>query len=214
MSNQKNKKTEGDEVEELLRAAEDELLLNLSLNSHMSRVSTSYIDPDLDRRFEALKSSSSPSSKTNPPPQNPKLKDPVAKNVQTPQEPHLDADHDDLLARFAALKGSISEATATAADGDDDDDEEDEVDKVIRWAMDAARLENSPPTHQVAPENGVFLFTFSSSIDEILDDNDWSNWFQLHVYMYMIHCHLRKAIQIVGFYLDFRNNEKNGKKKS
>ncbi|RVW51257.1 hypothetical protein CK203_075423 [Vitis vinifera] len=113
MSNQKNKKTEGDEVEELLRAAEDELLLNLSLNSHMSR---------------------------------------------TPQEPHLDADHDDLLARFAALKGSISEATATAADGDDDDDEEDEVDKVIRWAMDAARLENSPPTHQVAPENGNEYF--------------------------------------------------------
>lgn len=154
MSNRKAR--EGDEVEELLRAAEDELLLNLTLNSHMSRVSPSYIDADLDRRFQVLKSSSS-SSKTNP-----KLKDPVPRNGQNPQEPRLDhADNDDLLARFAALKGSISEATVTATDrADDDDDEEDEVEKVIRWAMDTVRLENSPPTDQVAPDDGTFLFTF------------------------------------------------------
>ena len=172
MSKKKNKKgrrEEDDEVEELLRGAEDEILLNLSTNSHMSRVSPSYIDADLDRRFQALRSSSSTSAKTDPFPQNPKPKNPVPKNVDTPQNPRLDDDPDDLFARFAALKGSISEATATVSDGDGDgdgeDDGEDEVEKVIRWAMDAVRLENSHPTDRVAPENGAFPFVFSSMND-------------------------------------------------
>ena len=40
------------EVEELLKAAQDDVLLRISANRH---VSSSSLDPDLDRRFRALK---------------------------------------------------------------------------------------------------------------------------------------------------------------
>ena len=40
------------EVEELLKAAQDDVLLRVSANRH---VSSSSLDPDLDRRFRALK---------------------------------------------------------------------------------------------------------------------------------------------------------------
>lgn len=137
-------------VDSLLRAAEDELLLNLSLNSHMSRgishSSNSYIDPDLDHRFQSLKSSRPTPTST--------------KNLPTPasSSPAVAA-ADDLLARFAALKGdSISLPSSSSfqsnrldersdhgkilsSDGVDDD----EVQKLIQWAVDAARLDPSPP---------------------------------------------------------------------
>lgn len=149
-TNQKKSSGGGEEeaVDSLLRAAEDELLLNLSLNSHMSRgishSCTSYIDPDLDRRFQSLKSSGRPPTSTkNPPPQPPA------------------SDDGDLLARFAALKGdSISlpssssscfqESNRLQSDRDkissSDAVDQDEVQKLIQWAIDAARLDPSPPT--------------------------------------------------------------------
>ena len=128
------------EVEQLLQAAQDELVLNLSINSHMSRVSPNYIDSDLDRRFQALKKSGSsvvPQESSN----NKELKAVMG---------------DDLSARFAVLKGSSSSSSTPGVgvgpnnilsdDGDGDEDEEDEVEKLIRWAKDAARLDPSPPS--------------------------------------------------------------------
>ena len=45
----KKQQNEAKEVEELLQAAQDELLLKLSFDSYISRVSLDYIDSDLDR---------------------------------------------------------------------------------------------------------------------------------------------------------------------
>ncbi|KAL7110956.1 hypothetical protein ACP275_05G058600 [Erythranthe tilingii] len=62
MSNSgKKKAADDDEVEQLLRAAQDDMLLKLNLNSHMARGSSAAaIDPDLDRRFLALKKTPKP----------------------------------------------------------------------------------------------------------------------------------------------------------
>ncbi|OMO77136.1 Hydantoinase/oxoprolinase [Corchorus capsularis] len=70
---------ESDEVDQLLQAAQDEMLLKLSVDSHMSRVAPDYLDPDLSRRFQALRSRPSTSqsklqqrkqsSAAQPPPQ-------------------------------------------------------------------------------------------------------------------------------------------------
>lgn len=137
-------------VDSLLRAAEDELLLNLSLNSHMSRgishSSNSYIHPDLDHRFQSLKTSRPTPTST--------------KNIPTPasSSPAVAAD-DDLLARFAALKGdSVSLPSSSSFQSNRLDErsdhgkilssdgvDEDEVQKLIQWAVDAARLDPSPP---------------------------------------------------------------------
>ncbi|VVA14786.1 PREDICTED: 46 kDa FK506-binding nuclear [Prunus dulcis] len=54
MKRKTKKETERDEVEELLQAAQDDMLLKLSLNSHLSR-GVSLDDADIGRRFEALK---------------------------------------------------------------------------------------------------------------------------------------------------------------
>lgn len=135
--------------------AEDDLLLKLSLNSHLK--SDKAIDPDLDHRFQALKSRR---SKPNP------NRSSSSSSVVLPNPPpvtgafdggdHEKPDFDDLFARFAALKGTLpsyssSSITTTTANSsnqqrksNDDDDDEDEVDKVIRWAIDAARLDPSP----------------------------------------------------------------------
>lgn len=132
-----NKKRESDEVEELLRAAEDDVFLKLSLNSHMARSSsTQFIDPDLDQRFQALRSKKTPQ------------KNPISQQSLDNQPPSASAD--DLFTRFAALKSSLpayssSSSSAkqqqTAVENEEDDD--DEVDKVIKWAVDAARLDPS-----------------------------------------------------------------------
>ncbi|GLT54311.1 hypothetical protein SLA2020_275190 [Shorea laevis] len=132
--NRKKAAEKNDEVEELLQAAQDELLLKLSLDSHMSRLTPDYISSDLDRRFQALKSRPSapltlllilyllPKTRRN------------QRRLGIPADPKL----------------------LSSADGDDDaDDEEDEVEKLIQWAKDAARLEPSP-----------------SSDDEDEDDDD------------------------------------------
>nr|XP_043612932.1 clumping factor A [Erigeron canadensis] len=123
-----------DEVEELLKLTQDDLLLKLTVNSHLtskpnsnsnsipdlssSSSSSSNIDTDLDRRFQALRS-----------------KKPEPQNV------------DDLFTRFAALKGGANATPAVDSNygiGDDDEEEEDEVQKIINWAVDAARLDPSP----------------------------------------------------------------------
>ncbi|XP_031284811.1 uncharacterized protein LOC116143500 [Pistacia vera] len=164
MNNSNRKKTndEGgigsDEVEQLLQSAQDEMLLKLSVNSHIAHISSNYIDSDLDRRFQALKSrpslhqSSSSSSSSSSSQSNHRVND-VNVNVDNELKSVLG---DDLSARFAALKASPSSSNDNKnlnalsvgpnVSYDDDNDEEDEVEKLIRWAKDAARLDPSPPS--------------------------------------------------------------------
>ncbi|CAJ1933010.1 unnamed protein product [Sphenostylis stenocarpa] len=122
---EKEKKTKiEDEVEEMLQAVQDEVLLTLS-QAHMTRASSSVedLDPDLERRFQALK------MKTKP---NPQQQD------------------QDLSARFGALKAkssrSISNSNSYKEEEESEDDEETQVQKLIQWAKDAARLNPSPPS--------------------------------------------------------------------
>lgn len=155
------KKTEAtDEVEDLLQAAQDEMLLKLSVDAHMSRVSPSYLHPDLHHRFQALKKPSSSSSKIKPNPRSLEVSlqttEKKVKGKDTASSQEIDDElkgvlGDDLLARFAALKGvskksggcdQFDQPSVNADSGDD----EDEVEKVIRWAIDAARLDPSSPT--------------------------------------------------------------------
>ncbi|KAL5543041.1 hypothetical protein UlMin_010751 [Ulmus minor] len=152
------KKDEEAEVNELLKAVEGDMLLKLSINSHMSRVAPNYLESDLDRRLHSLKSRPS-SSSPNPPPANSTI---APSPPQPQQSPDLDGDPEltavigeDLSARFAALKATLPPSGSVpvipvrsgAIDGfDEDEDEEDEVEKLIRWAKDAARLDPSPPS--------------------------------------------------------------------
>ncbi|PWA91505.1 hypothetical protein CTI12_AA089580 [Artemisia annua] len=129
-----------DEVEQLLKLTQDDLLLKLTVNTHhkskpisnfQPSSSSSRLNSDLDRRFEALRSK------------------PNIQNHDVKKEEVEDVDN--LFARFAALKGG---QTANNNDEkhnhgidvfeEDDDDEEDEVAKIISWAVDAARLDPSP----------------------------------------------------------------------
>ncbi|KAI3931181.1 hypothetical protein MKW92_050970 [Papaver armeniacum] len=134
------------DVDELIKAAQDELLLKLSINSHTT---TNNLDLDLLHRFQALKSNNkkpsvpSSSSKTT-------AADSVSSKVSLPKKNEgLDLD-----TRFNALKNKSGGSATTAEigrlglDGDDqsDGDEDDEVEKLIRWAKDAARLDPSPPS--------------------------------------------------------------------
>ncbi|KAK6146609.1 hypothetical protein DH2020_020478 [Rehmannia glutinosa] len=102
MSNSGKKTTDQDEVEQLLRAAQDDMLLKLNLNSHMARASASAaIDPDLDRRFQALKKPQKPAKVDDSMKKVPKRMDTGDNKVDGA------AADDDLFARFAALKNSI-----------------------------------------------------------------------------------------------------------
>ncbi|CAL5010035.1 unnamed protein product [Urochloa decumbens] len=137
------------EVEALLRAAQDAVMLKLQANSHLiSSTSASVpapaapldgaaaeadpLEDDLARRFNALKSRAAA----------PK---PASAGAGAPAG---GGGMDELEARFAALKGATAggsekEARVRLEDlgGESSEDEESEVDKVMRWAMDAARLE-------------------------------------------------------------------------
>ncbi|KAJ4950329.1 hypothetical protein NE237_027161 [Protea cynaroides] len=180
MSNRKGtsrgKNRTGDEVEELLLAAQDDLLLNLNLNSHITHASSSSspIDHDLSRRLEALKSSKTASVPPPQPQPQQKVKSTSDSTgitkVPLPEKQQKEKSKEeeelervlgaDLSARFAALKGSSSSSKTftesqecpVRSDGGndtaaaDDDDEVDEVDKLIQWAIDAARLDPSSPT--------------------------------------------------------------------
>ncbi|RDX73482.1 hypothetical protein CR513_46910, partial [Mucuna pruriens] len=130
------KKKREDEVEEMLQAVQDEILLNLS-HSHIIAAKKDNniadtqdldLDLDLERRFQALK------MKTK------------------------SASQQDLSARFDALKAKSSSSsvgpTVTTSNsnyyrGEEEESEEDEeaqVQKLIQWAKDAARLDPSPPS--------------------------------------------------------------------
>ncbi|CAK9166141.1 unnamed protein product [Ilex paraguariensis] len=176
--------TENDEVSELLRAAEDEMLLKLSVDSHMSRGSSSHIiDPDLDRRFLALKSKPKPSKikpSTNPsavPLRNPPPELPTGSMRESGDHEETKVDDDDLLARFSALKGSIpsylsssvafndSQRQSKGEEKEEENSDTDEVEKVIKWAIDAARLDPSPPSDNSDNDD--------SDDDDDDDDDDW-----------------------------------------
>lgn len=140
----KTKKRETDEVDELLQAAQDDMLLSLSVDSYISRLSV--VDADVDRRFQALKlktgaeagAASKSSSNSN------------SNSIQVEEELKAVLG-DDLSTRFAALKAASSSSSAIIAASASlhdavADDEDDEVEKLIRWAKDAARLDPSPPS--------------------------------------------------------------------
>lgn len=161
-----------DEVDELLRAAQDDVLIKLSLNSHIAHLGTSSsIDPDLDSRFQALKAcqSKSKSSKLDASQVG------IVSEKKNPEKVLRAVDEsDDLFARFAALKGSsLPSHPSSAADvgGRDEvqqlanDGGEDEVEKVIKWAIDAARLDPSPPSDSDKEEGG-------DDDDDLSDDSD------------------------------------------
>ncbi|GMI74744.1 positive regulator of SKD1 [Hibiscus trionum] len=181
MSGRKNSSAataEFDAVEQLLQATQDEMLLEISVDTHMSRVAPDYLDPDLSRRFQALRSRPSSSrsqqkkqsSAPAPLPPQPLKPQPEQKEDEERKEQKskvVVADHvdeelkavlgDDLSARFAALKASLSSSSSNPTiasttnevrigleKSDGEVDEEDEVERVIQWAKDAARLDPSP----------------------------------------------------------------------
>ncbi|KAM7261082.1 hypothetical protein ACFE04_026557 [Oxalis oulophora] len=93
-----------DDVDQLLQATQDELVLKLAVDSHMSRVAPDYLNSDLDRRFNALKSSITvPLQPKKPSSSSIKLNN----NVVDDDESKAAIDDDDLSARFAALKASL-----------------------------------------------------------------------------------------------------------
>ncbi|KAG8382610.1 hypothetical protein BUALT_Bualt05G0095400 [Buddleja alternifolia] len=160
MSNRGKKTTDDDDdVEQLLRAAQDDMLLKLSLNSHMARATSSAaIDPDLDRRLQALRK----------PQKRPQIHDSLKTNptkLDTINNNKVDgaAAGDDLFARFAALKNSIPSYSKIEDKSDApinppevrevEEESEDEVEKVIKWAIDAARLDPSPPSDNEDDDN-------------------------------------------------------------
>lgn len=143
-----------EQVEQLLQAVQDDLMLKLSVDSHMSRVSPNYLDSDLDRRFQALRSRpSSAAAPRNPRPSrsDSPSKPPAIENLPVDGESQSILG-DDLAARFAALKASLPSSTppppSSIPNDADSEDEEDEVEKLIQWAKDAARLDPSPPSDQ------------------------------------------------------------------
>ncbi|CAN1254910.1 hypothetical protein LINPERPRIM_LOCUS8811 [Linum perenne] len=119
------------------------MMLKLSLDSHISKTPKDSLPSDLRRRFDALKSVPASSSSSS--------SSAVAASSSVPELPQKD-----LMARFDALKGrKDGAATVVFPSPDhsgsgllihDEDDEEDEVEKIIRWAKDAARLDPSPPS--------------------------------------------------------------------
>ncbi|XP_021724425.1 histone acetyltransferase KAT6A-like [Chenopodium quinoa] len=179
----KNTKDVNDEVEELLRAAEDAALLKINLNSHTVHASPSDLHPDLEQRFRDLKMGSK--SKTK--------KESVTRKTPPPQsaEVNKEIEEDELLARFAALKASLPKPSPSASSSfvgvetsdvsvEDklaggslegkaiiDNEEEDEVEKVIRWAMDAVRLDPSPSSDDEELED--------DTQDDDSDDNETSD---------------------------------------
>ncbi|KAG7541651.1 hypothetical protein ISN45_Aa07g017130 [Arabidopsis thaliana x Arabidopsis arenosa] len=141
---------EEDEVEQLLQAAQDEMILKLSVDSHTSRSSSDYLDPDLHSRFLALKSQKKKDQQQQQ--HKRRLRSPTKSKDVVEETP------DDLMLRFAALKTSLPSASSSSSVsksvilqdeiGEDGDEigEDAEVEKLIQWAIDAARLDPSPPS--------------------------------------------------------------------
>ncbi|XP_047323045.1 nucleolin [Impatiens glandulifera] len=162
-----------DEVEMLLRATEDELLLNLSVDSHMSNVSPSYLDSDLDRRFQTLKSSPakrSPAPATVSKAQTSQPLPTTATGTDNKKRDDSSITYDDLLSRFANLKGSAPVPASVSSSADlnckTNGSDEDEVEKVIQWAIDAARLDPSPPSDSEDEDDNEEIVTDEEDTDE------------------------------------------------
>ncbi|XP_038875163.1 uncharacterized protein LOC120067697 [Benincasa hispida] len=166
-----------EQVEQLLQAAQDDLMLKLSVDSHMSRVSPNYLDSDLNRRFQALRSrpSSTAAVPRNPRPPQPHIQSDSSSRPLSIENLVVDGESqsilgDDLAARFAALKASLPSSTrpppSSIPNDVDSEDEEDEVEKLIQWAKDAARLDPSPPSEEDEDDEEE---DFTSS-DEDVDD--------------------------------------------
>ncbi|CAA7037340.1 unnamed protein product [Microthlaspi erraticum] len=157
---------EDDEVEQLLQAAQDEMILKLSVNSHASSSKPDYLDPDLHSRFLALRSQKKKDQK----PQKPRPRSPPPKSKDVEETP------DDIMLRFAALKSTLPSSSSSSvspsvvhpdAVGEDGDEigEDAEVEKLIQWAIDAARLDPSPPSDDDDDNQS------SDNDDEVDDDN-------------------------------------------
>ncbi|GFP94467.1 hypothetical protein PHJA_001591100 [Phtheirospermum japonicum] len=117
------------------------MLLKLSLNSHVARASAA-IDPDLDRRFEAIRKPQKPAKINDPLKKVPTKMDTCA-SIKSPSA----VVSDDLFARFAALKSSLhSEKKSSLRDDVEEEESKDEIGKLINWAIDAARLNPSLPS--------------------------------------------------------------------
>ncbi|KAL0372831.1 UNVERIFIED_CONTAM: hypothetical protein Scaly_0964700 [Sesamum calycinum] len=173
MSNPGKKATVDDEVEQLLRAAQDDVLLKLNVNSHMARASASAaIDPDLDRRFHALRKPQKPTKLDD------STKRPPTKVDTGDSKVDGTAAEDDLFARFSALKSSLPSyninesrsnfpADVSVNEQATEEESEDEVDKVIKWAIDAARLDPSTPSDDDDDDEND-----RSDEDDDVDDDD------------------------------------------
>lgn len=151
------KKEEDEEVEAVLEAAEAMMLLQLTTDSHLTRGGSDSLSADLSRRFNALKAPPS----TNPTP-SPALTGPDAGEKAIPDEEMKRVLGDGLSARFAALKAASSSSAGDSSgldlrkrgedDSSDDGDVDEEgvskkeVEKLMQWARDAARLDPSPPS--------------------------------------------------------------------
>lgn len=163
---------EDDEVEQLLQAAQDEMILKLSVNSHTSSSKPDYLDPDLHSRFLALRSRPSQKKKKDQNPQKPRPRSPPPKSKDVEETP------DDIMLRFAALKSSLPSSSSSSSVspsvrlpgdiGEDGDEigEDAEVEKLIQWAIDAARLDPCPPSDDDDRQ--------SSDDDDDLDDDNRS----------------------------------------
>lgn len=146
-------KDEDDEIEQLLQAAQDEMILKLSVNSHTSRSKPDYLDPDLHSRFLALRSKPSHQQKKK---KKKETNDQKRRSISPPKSKGVEETPDDLMLRFAALKTTLPSSSSSVPPsvlrpseiGDEAGElgEDDEVEKLIQWAIDAARLDPSPPS--------------------------------------------------------------------
>lgn len=127
------------------------MLLSLSVDSHISRLSV--VDADVDRRFQALKLKTGAEAGAASKSKSKSSSNSNSNSIQVDEELKAVLG-DDLSTRFAALKASSSSSSSSAIittsaslHDVDADDEYDEVEKLIRWAKDAARLDPSPPSN-------------------------------------------------------------------
>ncbi|RID78638.1 hypothetical protein BRARA_A01443 [Brassica rapa] len=129
------------------------MILKLSVDSHASRSKPDYLDPDLHSRFLALRSKPSQQQ------QKKKTTEQKRRSISPTKSKDAEETPDDLMLRFAALKSTLPSSSSSSSSvppsvlrpgemGDEADElgEDDEVEKLIQWAIDAARLDPSPPS--------------------------------------------------------------------
>ncbi|KAJ6421416.1 hypothetical protein OIU84_028734 [Salix udensis] len=127
-------KNEDDPVDQLLQSAQDELLLKLSVDSQFLTCLVSLpITSSLILTVDSKPSNPDPPQ----PPFNPRPASPNPDRLNSKSQD--DVDPDDLFARFAAIKAPNNTTSNSIVSC-----HEDEIEKIIRWARDSARLDNSP----------------------------------------------------------------------